>query len=195
MTSLEFWTLVLEYLKVALGYSVTIPVLVVVLCWIFREQVGRAIDATGEFGWGKAKVKLRERAIAEYNASADQTKTATAYATVKGLTESATSGKEALRPFSITPEQQKTLVDAIASFFGLAARLLPFIPKANRRAFIEAEIGSLPTQFAQFRDALFLLAERAPEVPSSREVSDLLMFGLSDKATVEVIKPPTMRSQ
>jgi hypothetical protein len=61
MTSLQCWTLVLDYLKIALGYSV-IPVLVALLCWIFREQIGRAIDATGELGWGKAKVKLRAHA-------------------------------------------------------------------------------------------------------------------------------------
>ncbi len=195
MTSLQYWTLVLEYFKVVLGYSVTIPILVAFLCWLFRNQVGRAIDATGELGWGKAKVKLRDRAaLAAYNASADQTKTATAYATVKGITGAASHGHEAAPP-SITPEQQEKVVEAIASFFGLAARLLPLIPKADRRSFIESETATLPKDFAGFREALFRLAERAPEVPSSREVSDVLGFGLSDKATVEVIKPPTMRSQ
>jgi hypothetical protein len=155
VTSLQFWTLVLEYLKVALGYSVTIPVLVVVLCWFFRSQLRRAIDAMGELAWGKVRVKLRKRALAEYNASAEETKTATAYATVKGF-------REALPPAS--QEEQEKTVEAIASLFGLAARLLPLVPKAERRSFIEAETATLPPEFAKFREALLRLADRAPDV-------------------------------
>jgi hypothetical protein len=186
---------VLESAKVVLGYSVTIPLLVGFLCWLFRKQVGRAIDSMGEASWGKASVKLRERAaLAEYNVSADQAKTATIYATVKGITEAASRGQEVAPP-TISPEHQEKVLEAIASFFTLAARLLPLIPKVDRRVFIEAETATLPPEFARFRDALFRLAERAPEVPTARGLSDQLTFGLSDKATVEVIKPPTTRSQ
>lgn len=36
------WTPVLDYLKVVLGYPVTIPVLVGFLSWLFRERIGAA---------------------------------------------------------------------------------------------------------------------------------------------------------
>jgi hypothetical protein len=79
----------------------------------------------GEASWGKASVKLRERAaIEEYNASADQAKAATAFATVKGLTE-ATSRGQGVAPPTITPEEQKKVVEAIASFFGTHAPTHP----------------------------------------------------------------------
>jgi hypothetical protein len=50
------------------------------------------------------------------------------------------------------------------TFFGLAARLLPLIPKAERRKFIVEATGTLPEEFKTFREVLFQLADRAPEV-------------------------------
>jgi hypothetical protein len=73
--------------------------------------------------------------------------------------------------------------------------MLPLIPKVDRRSFIESGTANLPKEFAGFREALFRLADTAPEVPSSIGLSELITFGLGEKATVEVVKPPTMRSQ
>jgi hypothetical protein len=63
----------------------------------------------------------------------------------------------------LPPEQVKT-VEALASFFGLAARTLPLIPKSERQRFIVESTGTLPEEFKTFRAALMKLAEEAPEV-------------------------------
>jgi hypothetical protein len=51
------------------------------------------------------------------------------------------------------------VIEAIMSFFGLAARILPLIPKADRRRFIEESAVTLPPAFGVYRDALFHLAD------------------------------------
>jgi hypothetical protein len=141
------WTLVLEYAKVFLGCPVTIPVLVGFLCWLFRERIGAAIDAVRALSFKGASVQLAERAeLVPYNATVDQTE-----ATMKSAAH------------ELPPEQVKT-VEALASFFGLAARTLPLIPKAERQRFIVESTGTLPEEFKTFRAALMKLAEEAPEV-------------------------------
>jgi hypothetical protein len=150
------WTLVLEYAKVFLGYPVTIPVLVVFLCWLFRERIGAAIDAIRALSFKGASVELAERMkLATYEATVDQT--------------SKTAAQSAVR--DLPPAQLKT-VDALASFFSLAARTLPLIPKADRQRFIVESTGTLPEEFNTFRAALVTLADEAPEVRalSARDV-------------------------
>ena len=55
-------------------------------------------------------------------------------------------------------------METVASLFGLSARLLPLIPKAERRRFIAEHTSTLPTEFKVFRESLEALAEQAPEV-------------------------------
>lgn len=163
-------SLVLEYAKVALGYPVTIPVLILALCLLFRERIGLALDALQELTFPGGGVKLRERAaVQEFREDIERTKEATAYATVQQLSPQPPSDKA---------------VEAIASFFALTARLLPLVPKAERHRFIEAETTDLPREFTRFREALFQLADRAPEVHSPSS-------GVTDAADVKIGKPPT----
>jgi len=42
--------------------------------------------------------------------------------------------------------------------------MLPLIPKAERQKFIVESTQTLPEEFKTFRDALFVLADHAPEV-------------------------------
>ena len=55
------WTLALEYAKVILGYPVTVPVLAGFLCWLFRERIGKALDALREITFPGGSAKLEER--------------------------------------------------------------------------------------------------------------------------------------
>ena len=153
---MQVWTLVLDYLKVVFGYSVTIPVLVGFLCWLFRDRVGATLDAIQELSFKGASVRLRERAqLIPYNAAVEQTTIAT--------TQNAAH--------DLPPGQVKT-VEALASFFSLAARTLPLIPKAERQRFIVESTETLPEEFKTFRVALVKLADAAPEVRalSARDV-------------------------
>ena len=145
---MQVWTLVLDYLKVVLGYPVTIPVLILALCILFRERIRAALDALDELTYPGGRVKLRERAaVQKFNEDIVQAKEATAYATVQ-----------------LPPQPLDKAIEAIASFFGLAARTLPLIPKAERQRFITESTGTLPEEFKTFRAALMKLAEEAPEV-------------------------------
>ena len=153
---MQVWTLVLDYLKVVLGYPVTIPILVGFLCWIFRDRISAALDAVQELSFKGASVRLAERAkLVPYNANVEQTTMATAQSAVHDL----------------PPGQVKT-VEALASVFSLAARTLPLIPKADRQRFIVESTGTLPEEFRAFRAALLKLADEAPEVRalSARDV-------------------------
>jgi hypothetical protein len=150
------WTLVLEYLKVVLGYPVTIPVLVGFLCWLFRERIGAALDAIQELSFKGASVRLKERAqLIPYNATVEQTAEATA--------------QEATHAFAPARVQA---IQGLVSFFILAARTLPLIPKAERQRFIAESTKGLPEEFKTFRTALEKLADEAPEVHalSARDV-------------------------
>jgi hypothetical protein len=60
-------------------------------------------------------------------------------------------------------QSQEKVVEAIASYFGLAARVLPLIPRAERHQFIQETTASLPNEFSTYRKALDRLAELAPE--------------------------------
>jgi hypothetical protein len=140
-------SLVLEYLRVVLGYPVTIPLLVAFLCYLFRVRIGRLFDRLESASYGKASVKLA-------NWDRDVTR-ATEATTAQDATEGA--ARDAIT------------TDAIASFFGLAARLLPFLPKAERRPYIDRAAVTLPPEFHRFRAALYELADRAPEVVTRRE--------------------------
>ena len=65
---------------------------------------------------------------------------------------------------NLPPQPVEKVAGAIASFFGLAARSLPLIPKAERQKFIVNSTETLPEEFKSYREALLLLAEQAPEV-------------------------------
>jgi hypothetical protein len=45
---MQVWTLVLDYLKVVLGYPVTVPALIFALCIVFRERIRAVLDALEE---------------------------------------------------------------------------------------------------------------------------------------------------
>src|ERR1700731_61736 len=142
---MQVWTLVLDYLKVAFGYPVTIPALVFALCILFRERIRSALDALQELTFPGGGVKLRERvAVQKFNEDIEQTKAATAYATVQ-----------------LSPQPIDKAVEPIVSFFGLAARLPPLTPKAERQKFIVKSTETLPDEFRTFREALSQLADRA----------------------------------
>ncbi len=145
---MQVWTLVLDYLKVVLGYPVTIPVLILSLCILFRERIRSALDALQELTFPGGSVKLRERAeVQKFREDIVEAKQATAYATVQ-----------------LPPQPVEKVAEAIASFFGSAARTLPLIPKAERQKFIVESTGTLPEEFKAFREALVRLADQAPEV-------------------------------
>ena len=143
------WTLILDYLKVVLGYPVTIPVLILSLSILFRERIGVALDALQELTFPGGSMKLRERTeVQKFQADiTEQTKVATEYAAVQ-----------------LPPQSPKKAAEAIASFFRLAARMLPLIPKDERQKFIVESTGTLPEEYKEFREALSLLANKAPEV-------------------------------
>jgi hypothetical protein len=169
------WTLALDYLKVVLGYPVTIPALVLALCWLFRGELRRAIDAVQAASVpGVASVEVGERAALEkYNA--------TIQPTAKEAVQSATHVGVAMQPI---------FVEVIASFFGLVARTLPLIPKADRLRFIAGSTAHLPEVFNTFRAALVKLAEDAPEVHALSAGDVLSVGGVGERA--EVIKAPSM---
>jgi hypothetical protein len=168
--------LVLEYAKVVFGYPVTIPVLVGFLCWLFRERIGAAIDAVRALSFRGASVELAERAaMVEYKANVERT--------TAGMAQTTT---QSLAPKLMTA----AMVEALVSFFGLAARLLPLIPKAERQRFIAESMGTLPEEFKTFRAALVKLADEAPEV-HALTTNEVLGMGLGESARVAVI--PTAR--
>jgi hypothetical protein len=138
-------TLVLDYLKVVLGY----PVLILGLCILFRKHIRSALDALQELTFPGGSMKLRERTeVQKFQADiTEQTKVATEYATVQ-----------------LPPQPAKKAAEAIASFFRLAARMLPLIPKDERQKFIVESTGTLPEEYKEFREALSVLADHAPEV-------------------------------
>lgn len=144
---MQVWTLVLDYLKVVLGYPVTIPVLIWFLCWRFRDRIGVAVDALQELTFPGGGIKLRERVeIQQFQAD------------IKEQTKVATERTAVLSP------QHERVAEAIVSFFRVAARSLPLIPKAERTKFILESTETLPEEFKEYRAALLLLAEQAPEV-------------------------------
>jgi hypothetical protein len=161
-------TLVLDYLKVVLGYPVTIPALVGFFCWLFREQIGAAVGRLLKASFAGASVEL-----AQYTADITQTT------------------KDVSDP--LTPDQIKKAGEVIAIFFDLTARLLPFIPKADRRPFIEEKTKTLPMEFNDFRTALLKLAEDAPEAPALRASDQLrttYRASLAELAGFKPIEPP-----
>lgn len=178
---MQVWTLVLEYAKVVLGYPVTIPLLILALCLLFRERIGLALDALQELTFPGGGVKLRERAaFQKVNEDIERTKEATAYAVIQQL-----------------PLQPPKSVEAIASFFALTARILLLVPKAERRQFIEQLTDALPPEFKTFRLALFKLAEETPEFRalSARDViitppTGSLRFGVEERGDVDIPPAP-----
>ena len=146
---MEVAALVLEYLKVFLALSVTVPVTILIFCVLFRARIGQALGALIEvtFPGGSAKFERRQEELVKYNANIGPT----AKATVKSV------------PSTISTPG---VVDAFLSIFTLAARLLPLIPKADRTRFIQEETASLPPDFKGYRTALLKLADAAPEVPA-----------------------------
>jgi hypothetical protein len=158
---MEVAALVLEYLKVFLGFSVTVPVTVLLFCLLFRSRIGQALDALLEvtFPGGSAKF-ARSEELVKYNADVERTAAATA----------ATAQKA---PRTI---EAQSMVDAFLSLFTLAARLLPLIPKADRARFIEEETARLHHDFEGYRTALLRLADEAPEVPHGFPLAELAGF-------------------
>lgn len=148
-------SLVLEYAKVAFGYSVTIPVLVAVLCLIFRSQIGATIGRIRKVKVRGVSVELG--ALAEYGAD------------VK---------RSAQKVKLLIPRDEK-VAEALTSFFSLSARLLPLIPKEDRQRFIDEETKNLSQEFTVFRAALTALADKAPEV-HTLTTEDVLRMGLGD---------------
>jgi len=132
-----------------LYFSRSRPVLILALCILFRERIRSALDALQELTFPGGGVKLRERVeVQKFQADIkEQTKVATEYTTVR-----------------LPPQPVEKVAGAIASFFGLAARSLPLIPKAERQKFIVNSTETLPEEFKSYREALLLLAEQAPEV-------------------------------
>ena len=149
------WTLFLEYAKVAFGYSVTIPVLVGFLCWLFRTNIADTFGRLTKASYGKFSVEF-----AQYTAHAERT--------LRTIAE-----RPVIR--QLTP-QEKTAADAVASLSALVARLLPLIPKAERRQFIENVTKTLPEEFGLYRASLFDLAKEAPEVRGVNVV-DVIRIG------------------
>jgi hypothetical protein len=156
---MEVAALVLEYLKVFLGFSVTVPVTILTFCLLFRARISAALDALLEvtFPGGSAKFERRKEALAKFNADVHRTAEATAQSAPKTMTAPG-------------------VVDTFLSIFTLAARLLPLIPKADRTRFIQEETASIPPDFQGFRTALLKLADEAPEVPA-RNAGDVFISG------------------
>ena len=163
---MQVWTLVLDYLKVVLGYPVTIPVLILVLCILFRERIRSALDALQELTFPGGGVKLRERVeFQNYQENIkEQTKVATEHATEQ-----------------VPSPAIEKFVEAIVSFFELSARILPLIPKAERQKFIVSSTETLPEEFKAFREGLFRLANQAPEV-HALNARDVISAELGDLA-------------
>jgi hypothetical protein len=151
------WTLVLDYLKVILGYPVTIPVLVGFLCWLFRERIRAAIDRIRALRFKDASMDLA--ALVDYGGAVERsTSEETEQSAAKALSQS----------------DQETIVGALAALFKLSASTLPLIPKAERQRFIAESMKGLPPEFGRFRRALEKLADKAPEV-STVHARDLII--------------------
>jgi hypothetical protein len=160
---MEVAALVLEYFKVFLGFSVTVPTTILIFCLLFRSRIATALDAILEitFPGGSAKLERRtvERAAMEkYHSDAP--------AVVKAGTLVATGGN---------PDE--IMHELLTILYHLSTLVLPLIPKADRVRFIEEATATLPKELTRVRTTLLKLADTAPEVHTLQPKE---VLGLSD---------------
>lgn len=167
---MEVARLVLEYLRVVLNYPVTVLAVVIFFLVWFKEDIQRALGRLSQVtlpGGASATFKDYKKAV-EPQISKEVEKAAT-----KEVPASA---------FNV-------MVGLSRSLLRLVSDLLPLVPRAQRRRFIESL--ELPPEAEDFRKTLFNLADKAPELTSLR-VGDVIR--MSDEVRVE-LKPPPLHDE